>query len=152
MSLELSSSAFANGDSIPDRHAKEGGNESPPLTWSGAPKNTESFALVVEDPDAPNGTFRHWGIYNVPRDRTELPPDASSDPRGYNVAINDFGAKQYDGPRPPAGHGVHHYHFRLFALDTPTLSLANDASPEDILHALGTHVIEEAQLTGLYER
>src|SRR5262245_2939409 len=101
MTFQLSSPAFANGEPIPEKHARSGGNLPPLLAWSGAPRETLSFALVVEDPDAPSGTFRHWGVYNLPAEVTSLP-----DENGHAEAINDFGDRGYGGPQPPRGHGV----------------------------------------------
>ncbi len=152
MTFRLSSSAFDSGRRIPDKHARDGGNEPPPLKWSGAPKETRSFALIVEDPDAPSGVFRHWGAYDIRPERTKLVESGRDGRPSYLEAVNDFGAVGYDGPQPPKGHGVHHYHFRLLALDADHLSLANDASVADVLEAARPHVIGEAELVGTFER
>lgn len=154
MTLQLKSSAFDDGQRIPDRHARQGDNLSPPLEWNDAPENTRSFALICEDPDAPNGTFRHWALYGIPPARDNLPEGVGGAHHGdvLKQATNDFGAAQYDGPQPPQGHGVHHYHFRLAALDTDTLDLPDDAKVEDVWTMAQPHIIEETEIVGTYER
>lgn len=154
MTLHLKSSAFDDGQRIPDRHARQGDNLSPPLAWEGAPDNTKSFALICEDPDAPNGTFRHWALYGIQPQRVDLPEGVGGAHQGDGLkqATNDFGAVQYDGPQPPEGHGVHHYHFRLAALDTDTLDLPDDARVEDVWKAARPHILEETEIVGTYER
>lgn len=152
MTFVLESPAFKNGEPIPDRYARKGDNVSPPLRWSGAPPGTLSFALFVEDPDAPSGTFRHWALYNIAGERDHLPEGADADEKEhFGHGVNDFGNPRYDGPQPPKGHGVHHYHFRLAALDVPNLNLPLTASIDDIWKAVRPHVIAEAELVGTYE-
>jgi Raf kinase inhibitor-like YbhB/YbcL family protein len=153
MPLTLISPAFADGQPIPKKYARDGENLFPPLKWTGAPDNVQSFALVVEDPDAPSGIFRHCMIYNVPADRTELQQSIDTAPdTAVRFGRNDFGGKAYDGPEPPVGHGVHHYHFRLAALDVPRLSLPPDAGAAAIWSEARKHMIEEADLVGTYQR
>jgi Raf kinase inhibitor-like YbhB/YbcL family protein len=147
MTFQLTSPAFANGEPIPEQHARGGGNLPPLLVWSGAPRETRSFALIVEDPDAPAGTFRHWGVYNLPAELTSLPDEG-----GHAETINDFGERGYGGPQPPRGHGVHHYRFRLLALDAPSLDLPPDATVADLLDAAQPHIVGEADLIGTFER
>src|SRR3954471_13306556 len=132
MSLSISSPAFAENQHIPIQYSRDAGNLSPPVEWQGAPRGTRSFALVVEDPDAPRGTFRHWAAYDIPADRDMLDEGAGSGSRGaaIRMALNDWGDAKYDGPQPPRGHGLHHYRFRLFALDVPELGLPEDATAE----------------------
>src|SRR5687768_17037562 len=115
MSLVLRSPAFADGERNPDRHARQHDNLSPPLEWVGAPEGTRSFALVVEDPDAPRGTFRHWAAFDISPGRTRLEEGAGRRGGDLKQGANDFGDTGYDGPQPPEGHGPHHYHFRLAA-------------------------------------
>src|SRR3954471_19638378 len=119
MSLSISSPAFAENQHIPIQYSRDAGNLSPPVEWQGAPRGTRSFALIVEDPDAPRGTFRHWAAYDIPGDTRRLAEGVGSRDQGaaMQMGTNDFGNTQYDGPQPPPGHGLHHYHFRLFALD-----------------------------------
>jgi Raf kinase inhibitor-like YbhB/YbcL family protein len=132
----------------------EGENLSPPLEWSGAPDGTKSFALVVEDPDAPSGTFRHWGLYNIMPERTALPEGVGHGPKTerLGLGINDFGNAHYDGPAPPKGYGIHHYHFRLLALDVDDLSQGPKARVEDIAQASQEHLIGQAELIGTFQR
>ena len=153
MALSVASPAFPNGQRIPDRYSKGGGNVSPPLQWSDAPRNTRSFAVVVEDPDAPRGIFRHWAVYNVPPAYQGLDEDSggAKSVTTLETAVNDFGNRAYDGPQPPHGHGMHHYHFRVLALDVPELSLPSQASIEDLLHAAQPHVIAEAETVGTFQ-
>jgi Raf kinase inhibitor-like YbhB/YbcL family protein len=124
------------------------------LRWSGVPDGTRSFVLIVEDPDAPSGTFRHWATYNIPPDRRELAESVETGPdgRALRYAANDFGNARYDGPEPPHGHGPHHYHFRLAALDVPSLSVPAQAGADRLWREARKHVIEEAELVGVYER
>jgi Raf kinase inhibitor-like YbhB/YbcL family protein len=154
MPLTISSPVFSNNQPIPKRFSHDGGNVSPPVSWKGAPPDVKSYALVVEDPDAPKGTFRHWAAYDIPPQLSELPEGAGSDQEvpDLHMARNDFGSKGYDGPQPPAGHGTHHYHFRLFALDVPGLKLPASCSAGDVLDAARSHSIASAEVVGTFER
>ncbi|HYD89288.1 MAG TPA: YbhB/YbcL family Raf kinase inhibitor-like protein [Vitreimonas sp.] len=153
MALELSSPAFRHWEPIPKKYVRDGDNISPPLNWRGAPPETKSFALIVEDPDAPSGTFGHWAIYDLPAERMELAENAGrQDATTFREAVNDFGSSAYDGPQPPPGHGVHHYHFRLAALDIDSLDVPVDAHVRDILKAAAPHVLDETELVGTFQR
>lgn len=154
MPLILETPAFAPNQNIPRQYSRDGGNVSPKVEWRGAPSGTQSFALVLEDPDAPRGTFRHWAAFDIPADADHLAEGAGSTDSGSAVlmARNDFGNAQYDGPQPPPGHGVHHYHFRLFALDVAELDVPADADAEHVLAAARAHAIAEADSIGTYER
>ena len=154
MALVLSSPAFANGQKIPTKYTCDGKNVSPPLQWSGAPSETRSFVLILEDPDAPSGVFRHWAVYNLPPECTALPEGVGKGSRAAQLeqGVNDFGHARYDGPCPPAGHGTHHYHFRLAALDTPRLAVAPAAKVADIWQAAAPHNLAETELVGTYAR
>ena len=150
MALKLESPAFDNGQEIPDKYAKDGRNVSPPLQWSGAPEGTRSFALIVEDPDAPAGMFRHWAVYDIPGDREGL--QEGEKPAGIGEGANDFGNLSYDGPQPPRGHGTHHYHFKLAALNIDHLrGVADDAPAEAVWDKAQKHILDEAELVGTYE-
>jgi Raf kinase inhibitor-like YbhB/YbcL family protein len=153
MALTLTSPAFARNQKIPNQFSRDGGNVSPPIEWQGAPAGTRSFALVVEDPDAPRGTFRHWAAYDIPPDARRLTEGAGSRNQGsaIHMATNDFGNTQYDGPQPPPGHGVHHYHFRLFALDVPQLEVPPECRAKDVLDAARDHALAEADVVGVFE-
>jgi Raf kinase inhibitor-like YbhB/YbcL family protein len=153
MPLTITSPAFRNGEVIPTRHTRDGENLSPPLEWRDAPPETKTFVLIVEDPDAPSGTFRHWAVYNIPASEAGLPEGASSQElRGVGEGVNGFRNARYDGPQPPKGHGPHHYHFRLAALDVPQLKVPTSAKAEDIWTRAQPHIIAEAEVVGTYER
>ncbi|MFQ5958886.1 MAG: YbhB/YbcL family Raf kinase inhibitor-like protein [Alphaproteobacteria bacterium] len=154
MTLVLTSTAFADGERVPERYTCEGDDLSPPLAWSGAPAGTLSFALLCDDPDAPAGTWHHWAAYDIPAERSALtegfPKDARVGP--VRQAVTDFRRPGYGGPCPPPGHGVHHYHFRLLALDVATLGLADDAHCTDVARAAAGDVLAEAKIVGTYSR
>jgi hypothetical protein len=154
MAFALESPAFRDGGRIPDKYACDGENLSPPLVWKDAPQSTKSFMLVVEDPDAPLGTFRHWGVYDIPAERDRLPEGASAGAKteSFGHGVNDFGNPHYDGPQPPKGHGVHNYHFRLAALDVETLQCGEKARIADMLDRARPHVIAQTELVGTYAR
>lgn len=152
MALVLESPAFRDGGDIPAKYARDGDNVSPPLLWRDAPGGTRSYLLFVEDPDAPNGVFRHWAAYDIPADRDSLPENASAT-EPLRQAQNDFGHNAYDGPQPPPGHGVHHYHFRLFALDADRLNEGTGSERiEAIMEAAEPHVLGRAELIGTFEQ
>ncbi|HEX6636639.1 MAG TPA: YbhB/YbcL family Raf kinase inhibitor-like protein [Steroidobacteraceae bacterium] len=154
MSLNIETPAFAPKQRIPDQFTRQGGNISPRVEWSGAPADTRSFALVVEDPDAPKGTFRHWAAYDIAPDMAWLGEGAGSGELGSPIrqATNDFGNAHYDGPQPPPGHGTHHYHFRLFALNVDRLDVPEEATANDVLQAAMENSIAEADVVGTYSR
>jgi Raf kinase inhibitor-like YbhB/YbcL family protein len=148
MSFALSIKAFRNGDFIPARYTCDGSDVNPPIEWSGEPETTKSFALIVDDPDAPRGVWNHWLLWDIPANVHSLPEKP-------NVGVggsNDFGRLTYGGPCPPRGHGPHRYSFRLYALDTPTLSLPGGANRAKLDAALAQHVVAEAEYMGRYER
>lgn len=154
MPFSVSSPAFGHGRTIPRRYARDADNVSPPLEWHDPPTDTRSFALVVDDPDAPRGMFRHWAVYDIPPQERQLREGAGSAPQGagLHMARNDFGNPHYDGPQPPLGHGVHHYHFRVFALDVPKLNVPPSASAADVERAAQSHATAEAEIVGTFER
>ena len=143
----LSSEAFTHGDEMPRQYTCEGEDVSPALTWSDPPPATRSLALVVDDPDAPIGTFTHWLAWNIDPSAGGLAEGASPPAEG----TNDFGARGWNGPCPPHGHGPHRYFFRLHAVDTE-LELGSSAGRDDLERALGGHVLATAELMGTYER
>jgi Raf kinase inhibitor-like YbhB/YbcL family protein len=152
MAFHLHSSAFADGETIPGKYVRKGKNVSPPLDWSDAPPETRSYVLLVEDPDAPSGTFRHWAAYDIPAITKELPEGAgsASNPEGVKHGVNDFGHAQYDGPQPPPGHGTHHYHFRLAALNTPHLDLPRQVRAMDVWKAAQPYITAETEIVGTF--
>ena len=119
MTFSLISPVFADGQPIPQKYTRFGENLFPPLKWTGTPEGTASFALIVEDPDAVSGLFRHCGIINIPGNWTELPQAVDTGPeRGIKFMKNDFGNARYDGPQPPSGTGVHRYRLSIFRSPT----------------------------------
>lgn len=151
MALSIVSPAFGNGETIPERYSRTGGNESPPLQWNEIPAGTRSFALVMDDPDAPGGVFRHWAIFDIPAHRQELGA-GEAQAADLPQARNDFGDRGYGGPQPPPGHGPHRYRFKLLALDVAALEVPANANVRVVEEVASPHVIEQAQLTGRFER
>ncbi len=153
MALTLSSSAFNPGAEIPKQYTCEGKDVSPPLSWSGTPAGTKSFALIADDPDAPVGTWVHWVLYDLPANATELPqgvPPSETLPSGGTQGTNDFRKTGYGGPCPPPGK-PHRYFFKLYALDAPT-KLKARATKAEVLRAIEGHVLAQAELMGTYKR
>ena len=151
--FELRSEAFETGEEIPRKYGCEGRGVSPPLRWQGVPDEAASLALVVDDPDAPRGTFTHWLLYDMPTDLDSLPEGVPGGhrPASYGVqGKNDGGSVGYKAPCPPAG-PAHHYRFRLYALDRE-LGLSPGAGEEEVLAAIEGHVVAEAKLVGQYAR
>lgn len=147
--LELVSTAFADGERIPTEHTCDGEGRSPELAWRGAPAGVESWALIVDDPDAPDGTFVHWILFDIPSFVAHLEEGVQ---RMGLSGENDFGADGWGGPCPPEGHGEHRYRFRLYALDLATLDLPPGAKRAQLEERMRDHVLAQAELTGLYER
>jgi len=151
--FRLTSPAFNPGAPIPTDFSCTAGDHSPALSWSGAPAGTKSFALIVEDPDAPMGTFVHWVVFNIPGAASGMPSDAPKTPElpgGAGQGRNGMGAVGYKGPCPPPGK-THHYHFELFALDT-TLDMPSAAEAASLRAAMQNHVKGSAELVGTFKR
>lgn len=146
--LQVTSDAFQNGQPIPTEFTCDGDNDTPTIKWSEPPAGTRAFALVIDDPDAPGGTFRHWGVFDIPASARSV----GSQQRVGTEVNNDKGTKGYTGPCPPKGNGIHHYHFKLFALDTDKLGLSADAKVVDVEKAAAQHAIAQGELVGTYER
>ncbi|MCZ7540201.1 MAG: YbhB/YbcL family Raf kinase inhibitor-like protein [Anaerolineae bacterium] len=152
MTLELTSAAFSEGQPIPARYTCTGEDISPPLAWRGAPPGTQSFALIMDDPDAPGRTWVHWVVLNLPADAAALPAAIRSDddlPGEAAHGQNSWRRSDYGGPCPPSG--THRYFFKLYALDT-TLDLAPGATRQQVLDALAGHVLAEGQVMGTYKK
>lgn len=154
MSLELKSDAFASGQSIPAKYACTGKNISPALTWNEPPAGTQSFALIMDDPDAPGGTWVHWMLFNIPADTRGLQEDLpltgkNVDPNAIYVGKNSWGDTGYGGPCPPSG--THRYYFRLYALDG-TLSLLPGATKQELLREMKDHVLAQGELMGTFSK
>jgi len=155
MAFSLTSDAFTDGESIPTHLTCDGDDFSPALKWQGAPNGVQSFALIMDDPDAPGGTYTHWVIYNIRPQASGLPKDLEKAEQPTNgeggvQGQNDFGDNGYGGPCPPGGN-AHHYNFRLYALDG-TLDLDPGASKSELLKAMEGRILGETMLTGTYKR
>lgn len=156
--MSITSEAFGRGQPVPREYTADGSDISPPLRWEGAPQETASFALICDDPDAPRDEpWVHWIIWNIPADSAGLLQGLPRKP-----TLSDYRAQGanswssdnigYRGPAPPKGHGVHHYHFKLYALDTRLDLEPGVASKKELLEAAKGHILAEAELIGTYER
>ena len=153
MALSISSPAFQDAEKIPIRYTCQGQDVSPPLAWGEPPAGTKSFALIVDDPDAPGGAFTHWVLFNIPSDTRQLPEAVATQaqlPGGALQGKNDFGQIGYGGPCPPPG-APHRYRFILYALDQ-ALNLKAGVSKKQVLDAMQRHILAQGQLTGKYQR
>ncbi|WGV27361.1 YbhB/YbcL family Raf kinase inhibitor-like protein [Halotia branconii] len=151
--MEIRSSAFFIGNTIPFKYTCDGDDISPPIHWEAPPQQTKSFALIVDDPDAPDETFTHWVIYNIPADTRELPEDVpkqSQLPDGVLQGENSFGKVGFGGPCPPKNE-THRYFFKIYALDQ-MLDLPAEANKQQLLAAIDNHVLDKAEVMGRYAR
>ena len=152
MDVKISSSAFQNGEYIPRQYTCDGSDISPPLEWTNFPKETKSYALINDDPDAPVGTWVHWVMYNIPGETSSLSENTPKEKRLKNGAcqgINDFKRIGYGGPCPPSG--VHRYFFKIYALNT-MLDLEPGRTKAELVEAMKGHVIAQGELMGKYSR
>ena len=152
MNLHLTTTAFADGQPIPHRHAFTDDNLSPALQWSDTPPATKSLALICDDPDAPMGTWVHWVIYDLPPTTASLSEGVPNSPEladGAKQGVNDFNRIGYGGPAPPPGK-PHRYFFKLYALDVKP-DLKPRVTKKDLLKAMDGHVLAEGQLMGTYQ-
>lgn len=154
MTLQLTSPAFSNDGEVPATFTCDGDDVSPPLSWAGAPAGTRSFALIVDDPDAPDPraprmVWVHWIVYNLPAALAGLDEGVRKLPHGAAAGINDFRQTAYGGPCPPAGR--HRYFFKLYALDIVLPDLGKPTKVQ-VEQAMSGHVLAEAQLMGTYQR
>ena len=153
MTLQISSTAFPEGGSIPKIYTCDSDNVSPPLAWSGAPTGTKSLALIVDDPDAPMGTWVHWVLFDIPASLSSLPEAVDRTPTVQGIGTqgkNDFGKTGYGGPCPPRGK-PHRYFFKLYALDM-ALNLKAGASKAEVEKAMRGHILAQGLLIGTYSR
>src|SRR5438034_8395417 len=145
--MKITSPAFQEGGTIPEKFSKNGQNVNPELRIEGAPAEARSLALIVDDPDAPVGLFTHWLVWNIDPKTTEIAE--SSVPKGALQGTNDFPGSGYDGPLPPSG--THRYYFKIFALDR-MLDLKSGAKRRDVDAAIQGHVIAQGELMGRYSK
>jgi hypothetical protein len=153
MSIQITSPAFTEGQPIPRKYTCDGDDASPPLAWSGVPGEAKSLALIVDDPDAPAGTWVHWVFFNLPSTLTKLNEGLAKTPTIEGLGAqgtNDFRKTGYGGPCPPRGK-PHRYFFKLYALDT-SLSLRPGASKADLEKAMRGHILAQGQMIGTYSR
>ena len=153
MALQLTSTAFKNGEFIPDKYTGKDEDISPPLEWTDVPGGAKSFALISDDPDAPMGTWVHWVLYDIPADKKNLPEGIKKDgvlPDGSKQGMTNFGSIGYGGPYPPPG-PAHRYFFKLYALGTK-LDLKPGLTKKAFLEAIKGHIIAEAELMGKFKR
>ena len=158
MNLQITSTAFAEGQPIPQKYTCQGSDVSPPLKWTGTPANTKSLALISDDPDAPDPrapkmTWVHWVLYDLPATTSELAENVAKTAtlaNGAKQGMTDFKRVGYGGPCPPPG-GAHRYFFKLYALDT-VLDLKPGATKPDLLKAMEGHVLSHGELIGTYQR
>ncbi|HUI31535.1 MAG TPA: YbhB/YbcL family Raf kinase inhibitor-like protein [Candidatus Acidoferrales bacterium] len=151
-SFSITSTAFKEGETIPQKYTGDGQNISPPLKWESVPAQAKSFALIADDPDAPMGTWVHWVIFNIPPAATGLSenvPRKDSLTNGSLQGINDSRKIGYDGPSPPSG--THRYYFKLYALDA-VLKLSSGITKPQLLKAMEGHILAQTQLMGRYSR
>lgn len=153
MSLTVTTSAFESGAAIPAEYTCKGADVSPALNWTGAPARTASFVVIMDDPDAPAGTWVHWVMWNVPESTHSLSqavPKQEQFPDGSRQGRNSFGKIGYNGPCPPAGQ-THRYFFRVYALDTK-LELAAGADRAALGDAMGGHVLAKSEYMGTFHK
>src|SRR6266404_2280312 len=147
--MKFTSPAFSHNGSIPSQYTCDGANVSPALEWSNEPEGTKSFALIVDDPDAPAKVWVHWVVFNIPNTVRSLAEGASTS--DFTQGATDFNGKQgYGGPCPPSG--THHYQFTLYALDTMLPDLPAGAIKEQLIKAMEGHIIGQTTLIGTYQR
>jgi Raf kinase inhibitor-like YbhB/YbcL family protein len=159
MAITITSTAFKAGVAIPKQYTGEGDDHSPALAWSGVPGGAKELAMICDDPDAPTKEpWVHWVIYKIPADTKSLSEGIPRKPRppapaGALQGVNTFESDNigYRGPMPPPGHGVHHYHFKLYALDKP-LELETGLDKKALLAAMGGHIVAQGELVGTYQR
>lgn len=141
----ITSSAFVDGENIPDQYGCKGQNINPPLDIKDVPTNAKSLVLIVDDPDSPTGNWVHWLVWNI--DPTTLALTAGQVPFGVSQGKNSFGDNKYGGPCP--GSGTHHYHFKIYALDT-LLGLPDGSTKEQLLNDMASHILAQGLLIGTY--
>lgn len=144
--MKVTSPSFEQYHTIPQRYTGDGEDLSPGLVFSEVPKGAKTYAVIVEDPDAPNGTFDHWLAWNIPAEEKGLKEGEKPPQQG----VNGFGSKGYRGPHPPPG-SVHRYFFRVYALDT-ALDLPSNASKAALMAAMQGHILSQSELVGTYSR
>ena len=152
--LEVTSTAFQDGDMLPEKYTADGADISPPLTIKNINPEGETIAVIMDDPDAPVGTFTHWMIWNIPVDKNDIPEDVPKDKKVDSLAdavqgYNDFGEVGYRGPAPPSG--VHNYHFKIYILDQK-IDIPFDSSKQKLVNTLKDNLLQKTEIVAKYER
>jgi hypothetical protein len=148
MKLSISTPAFKDGLDVPRAYTCDGQDINPEIIIEGVPQKAKSLALIVDDPDAPNGDWVHWLLFNIDPSVARIPEN--SVPEGALEGTNTFGDAKYEGPCPPLG-PVHHYYFKVYALDT-MLTLSAGVEKEELLKAMGDHILAQGEVMGIYGR
>jgi Raf kinase inhibitor-like YbhB/YbcL family protein len=154
MEIKIKSSAFKEGEAIPSKYSCEGENVSPQLHWNEVSKEIKSYAIILDDPDAPGGDFVHWVIFNIPETMKELHENVTPSrniPDEVMLGTNSFGRIGYGGPCPPSGK-AHRYYFRLYALDTILHHVESGSTKQQLTNAMEGHIIATGKLMGTYKR
>ena len=155
MTMAVESRSFSDGERIPDLYTCNGKDHSPHIEWRGLPQATRSLLVIMDDPDAPGGTFAHWGVHDIPIEVTHLDEGFTEEDAqaiGAKQVRNDFGRGGYGGPAPPPGHGEHHYGIRVLALDVDHLEVPPRADCRMLEEAARPHELSRARITGTYSR
>lgn len=146
--FSITSNTFSAGQSLPKMSSCDGSDQSPQLAWDHAPNGTQSFALILSDPDAPGGTWYHWVVYNIPGETKEFSEGIKTFPAATQVGKNSWGKAMYNGPCPPKG-TTHHYIFTIYALSVK-LNLSGNVGADELVHAMQEHILGQAQLIGMF--
>ncbi|MFO1532295.1 MAG: YbhB/YbcL family Raf kinase inhibitor-like protein [Thermoplasmatota archaeon] len=149
MPLTVTSTAFAQGEPIPQKFTCAGSDIAPPLAWAGAPKSVKAWALILDDPDAPGGTWTHWTFWNLPAGARSIPEGADLKAMGATEGITSAGTMGYHGPCPPSG--THRYSVKVYALSQP-LSLSEGAKVQQLRSAMTGRILAEGQLMGTFSK
>lgn len=148
--MEIRSTTFRNNDELPRDYTCQGSGSPPPLEWGQVPENAKSLVLICDDPDAPKGTFYHWGVYNIPPETGKFPADPSL--KDFPQARNTSGKTKYHPPCPPAGDGPHNYRFHVWALDVEELEFDATPTVEELMEKAESHVVERGILQARFEQ
>ena len=148
--MEIRSQSFENNDELPREYTCQGVGAPPPLEWNDLPEGTKSLVLICDDPDAPNGTFYHWGVYNLPEDMTSF--TIASGAGGFPMAENDAGGANYYPPCPPKGHGPHNYRFYVWALGVEELRFNHVPTVKELVEKARPHILDEGMIQARFQQ
>lgn len=148
--MEIRSRSFDHDDVLPDDYTCRGTGSPPPLEWSDVPEAANSLVLICDDPDAPGGTFYHWGVYDIPPDVTSLPADPKA--VDFPHATNDTGERNYYPPCPPEGDGPHSYRFHILAIDAEELDFVSPPTVEELLKKAEPHLVDRGMIQARFQQ